>query len=193
MDSWSLISPDAMGGDISTVLIPRLRVAERLDQLADEITRTYRNLHLTILAVLFGSVVFLSDLMRRLPLGLAVEFVRVRSYPGRAVRSQGADLLDPIPPTLAGRDVLILDDILDTGRTLSRLLARVAEAAPASLRTCVLLRKDRPDLTERPEPDFVGFDVADRFVVGYGLDYDGLYRNLPDVCLLRPAAGSRPQ
>ncbi len=144
---------------------------------------------ITVLAVMTGSVVFLADLIRRMPVRLRLEAAHLRSYPGRATRSRGVEIASALPSDLAGRDVLIVDDILDTGRTLALLRSHVVSAGAKSVRTCVLLRKRREDLAPEASAELVGFEVADRFVVGYGLDFDGLYRNLPDICVLRDGVG----
>ncbi len=193
MDYRSFISNETYGPDITDVLIPRGRIDERIDQLAQAITAAYPEGDLTILAVLTGAVVFLADLIRRLPMRLRLEVVRVDSYPGQAVRSRGPEVLAGPEGDFAGRHVLIVDDILDSGQTIDLLGERVVAAGSASVRTCVLLAKTRDDLPGRSAADFVGFEIADRFVVGYGLDYDGLYRNVPDICLLRDSAGKGGQ
>jgi len=176
--------------EVAGVVVSRDRIARRLEQIASEIAECYGEGELTILAVLTGSLIFLADLIRLLPLRMRLDVVSVESYPGRATASRGAQLAGPLPDGLAGKDVLIVDDILDSARTLGVLTEAVAKVGPASLRTCVLLRKCRPDLPDRLQPDFVGFDIGREFVVGYGLDFDNLYRNLPDVCVLAPRAGS---
>ena len=170
------------------MVVSRSRIARRLKQLAGEIAACYGEGELTILAVLTGSLIFLADLIRLLPLRMRLNVVSVESYPGCAAESQSVQLAGPVPESLAGKDVLILDDILDSARTLRVLTEAVAEVGPASLRTCVLLRKCRPDLPDRLRPDFVGFDIGREFVVGYGLDFDNLYRNLPDICVLQQHA-----
>lgn len=185
MDSSSLSSRQAPDAPVARVLIPRHQIAARVTELAAEVAACYRGGELTILAVLTGAVVFLSDLMRHLPLRVRLETVRVVSYPDQATTSQGPNVLAPIHADLAGQEVLIVDDILDSGQTLQAIRSMPAFRQAASLRTCVLLRKRRVDLPRRVEPDFVGFDVQDHFVVGYGLDYGNLYRNLPDICLLK--------
>ena len=173
--------------DILSVVVSRARIAERVEQLASDIAGLYQGVELTILAVLAGSVVFLSDLMRRLAIPMRLEVARVSSYPHEATSSQGVRFTLPLTAPLAGRHVLILDDILDTGRTMRALLEQVRSSEPASVRSCVLLRKFRPDLPDRVEPDFVGFELPNKFIVGYGLDFNNLYRNLPDVCVLKCA------
>ncbi|MFB3894628.1 MAG: hypoxanthine phosphoribosyltransferase [Phycisphaerae bacterium] len=185
MGKQGVTSASGLYRDIARVAVPRRRIAAGVRRLASRIADAYPDGEVTILAVLTGSLIFLADLMRRLPLRMRVEVVSVVSYPGTAVRSRGAKVLGPVPASLRGRNVLIVDDILDSGRTLAKLLSAVAAQRPAAVRTCVLLRKRRPDLPRRPTADFVGFDVPDEFVVGYGLDFDNLYRNLPDICVLK--------
>jgi len=178
-------SADTLSRDIAEVLIARSRIARRVGRLARDITRVYAETELTILAVLTGSLVFLSDLIRRLPLKMQLELVSVESYPRAATESRGPVFKPPLSVDLAGRDVLVVDDILDSGQTLKTLMDTAAAMNPASLRTCVLLEKARADLPDRIAPDFVGFRIDRKFVVGYGLDFDNLYRNLPDVCALK--------
>ncbi len=181
--------PDGVArpGRIDRVLISATALEERVHGLAHEIARTYAVTSdgLIIVTVLSGSLVFLADLIRKLPLMLRIGLVTVSSYPGGTTRSAGAKLLTSSYPELQNRDVLLVDDILDTGGTLRLVQREIRAAVPRSLRTAVLLRKTGkapPDVTV----DFVGFDIEDVFVVGYGLDYDGLYRNLPHIAEWRP-------
>ncbi|HAU36919.1 MAG TPA: hypoxanthine phosphoribosyltransferase [Phycisphaerales bacterium] len=171
--------------DEARVLVPRDRISARVAELADEIAACYRGREVTILAVLTGAVIFLADLMRQLPLAMRIELVSVSSYPNAATVSQGVNFRTQLPD-LSGKDVLIVDDILDTGRTIGALVQAVRDAGAASVRTCVLLRKlfAEGSGSDRGEPDFLGFDIDNEFVVGYGLDFDNLYRNLPDLCVL---------
>jgi len=170
--------------DIARVVVMREQISARVSRLAAEVARRYEGRELTILAVLTGSLIFLADLIRELPLVMRIDLVSVSSYPGAATASRGPELRGGFPSELAGKSVLIVDDILDSGRTLADLVRRVRAAGAADVRSCVLLRKHRPDLPDRPAPDFFGFDIADEFVVGYGLDYNHLYRNLPEICVL---------
>jgi len=171
---------------IDRVLITREQIAQRVAALGKEIARIYAGTELTILAILTGSVMFLADLMRELPLRMRLDVMSVSSYPGRATDSQGPPIVMPGEADLQGRHVLLLDDILDTGRTLDAIAWRVGQSNPASLRTCVLLKKNRSHGQLPVHVDFVGFQVPCEFVVGYGLDYDHLYRNLSDICVLGP-------
>lgn len=171
--------------DIDHIVVDRGRIAERVDGIADEIASCYPSgRELTIVAVLTGSLIFLADLIRCLPIRMRLDVVSVSSYPGDATEARELQWRLPITADLKGRDVLIVDDVLDTGQTLRALLSSVRSHRPASVRSCVLLRKPAPGPEERPVPDFVGFDIASEFVVGYGLDFDHLYRNLPEISVL---------
>jgi hypoxanthine phosphoribosyltransferase len=137
--------------------------------------------------ILTGSLVFTADLIRNVPVKMSIRPVVITSYPGTATTSQGANIQGAVPTDLAGAHVLIVDDILDSGRTLG-LLRRVVEAQrPASVRIAVLLRKSKPGGREEDvEVEYTGFDIEDEFVIGYGLDYDGYFRNLPDIGVMGP-------
>lgn len=175
----------ALFGDIDRVVVSRRRIARRVAELGRQIARSYEGQELTIVAVLNGAMVFLSDLIRHLPLPISIQTVFVRSYPGRSCRPRAPSLHLPVSLSVKGRHVLVVDDILDSGQTLGVILDKVAAGKPASVRSCVLLRKARTGAPDRPAVRFVGFDIGDEFVVGYGLDFDDLYRNLPDVCVLK--------
>ena len=178
-------SGPAMHLDVAYTLVSQEAISRRVAELAREIAVCYQRREITILAVLTGSLVFLADLMRHLSMPLQVGVVSVSSYRSGATRPLDVRFTIPLTDDLTGRDVLVLDDILDSGQTLTALCALLDGQAAASVRTCVLLRKDRPDLPQRMSVDFVGFDMPDEFVVGYGLDYDNRYRNLPDICVLK--------
>lgn len=179
-----------MDSHIQRILIDRQRIASRVRELAGQIAADLRREprgepDLAIVAVLTGSLIFLADLIRHLPLMMRLSLLAVSSYRGRTttpgeMRIGGDDLGD-----LAGRHVLIVDDILDSGATLRRVQELAAAQAPASLRTCVLLRKET-HAARAVHVDYVGFDIPEAFVVGYGLDFNGHYRNLPDIVTLRP-------
>lgn len=156
-----------------------------VERLAGEIAAHYGEQPLTIIGVLTGSVVLLADLIRLLRMPLRVGVVQCRSYRGKMTApgtlAVNADLL----PEVRGRQVLLVDDIFDTGQTLDRLLGDFDELAPRSLASAVLLRKHGRRRVA-VEPNFVGFEIPDEFVVGYGLDYEDAYRNLPFVASLEP-------
>ncbi len=182
-----------MQADVERVLIDRDRIATRLDELAAQIADDLHQMdsaddaELTLVPVLTGSIIFVSDLIRRLPLRMRIHTMSASSYPGRATTSQGVSLnhgLGSLPESLSKKHILILDDILDSGTTLEAVHDHFAERNPASIRSCVLLRKQR-EQPPRVEADYTAFDIPDAFVVGYGLDFDGYYRNLPDIVTLR--------
>ncbi len=168
------------------VLLSEEQLREGIERLADEIRRHYQGRPLTIVGVLIGSVVFLADLIRRLDMPLRVNLVQARSYrnggtkPGPLVVN-----LELLSTDVRGREVLLVDDIFDTGNTLWEMLPQLDDLEPASVRTAVLLRK--ADRCAVPlKPDFVAFDIPNAFVVGYGLDYRDMHRNLPYLAVLEP-------
>lgn len=173
---------------IEDTLFHEQTILSRLDELAREITAAYRGRELTVVALLNGSLIFAADLLRRVPLPLELKCVSVASYHG-GTESSGTVTFDQLTlPDLRGRHVLVVDDILDTGRTLSAVCSRLAETGkPLSLEVCVLLRKKKERAVET-EARYVGFDIGDEFVVGYGLDFQERYRNLPFIGTLRPEA-----
>ena len=167
------------------VLIPAEKIQERVDELGRQIARDYDRQPLTIVAVLTGSLMFLADLMRRLDLPLRIALIQASSYRGEAQTPGELHVQSELLPELRGRHILILDDILDTGHTLAYIVRQIAGLQPASMKTAVLLRKSGRQ-EEALEPDYCGFQIPDEFVVGYGLDYNDEYRNLPFIGVLRP-------
>jgi hypoxanthine phosphoribosyltransferase len=164
------------------VLIDADRIAERVRELADRLEDDLDRLSgpVTLVPVMTGSMLFTSDLIRHLQRPVRIAPVTVQSYPGSATQSRGARLQTPIPEALRGTHVVLIDDILDSGGTLAVLRRLMKAVEPASVRACVLLRKNvEHDVSAICE--YTGFDIPDKFVVGYGLDYDGLYRNLPFI------------
>ncbi len=180
-----------MHADLDKILIDRERIARRVAELADEISHDLRDItardELVIVSVLTGSIIFLADLIRRLPQKLRIEVIGVESYPGRATKSRGPKITKSLTGSIEGRHVVIVDDILDSGGTMRLIREELAKRQPKSVRACVLLRKERPSAMETP-CDYVGFDIPDVFVVGYGLDYNNYYRNLPDIGTLKEDA-----
>jgi len=176
-----------MREDVDRIVIREHELAERVTAMAREIAAGYPDSAegITIVTVLAGSLVFLSDLIRRLPLKMRIGLITVSSYAGRTTLSNGAALASSFLPDLRNRHVLIVDDILETGGTLRLVQSQIRAAGPRSVKTAVLLRKTAKAPTDLPV-EFIGFDIEDLFVVGYGLDYDGLYRNLPYIAVLRP-------
>jgi hypoxanthine phosphoribosyltransferase len=183
-----------MHGDIERILIGRSAIARRVAELGGQIASDLEldtgADRLVVVPVMTGALVFAADLVRVMPMRLRLELISASSYPGRATSSQGVTLGTGVGsgPTdeLRGAHVLILDDIFDSGRTLAAVKGLVEATNPASVRTAVLLSKQVERAVDM-RPDYVGFDVPDAFVVGYGLDYDGWYRNLPDIAVLGKA------
>ena len=153
--------------------------------LAEELTTVYGQRPITIVAVLTGSLVLLADLMRQLAMPLRVALIQASRYRGPAEPRDGLVINDGLLPNLKDRDVLVIDDIFDTGHTLVEVLAQLLAKEPASIRSAVLMRKiDRSEVAV--QPDHIVFEIPDEFVVGYGLDYEDRYRNLPYVAALEP-------
>jgi hypoxanthine phosphoribosyltransferase len=180
-----------MREDIDHVLIPQEKIALRVRELAAQITADHmpagisEEPEITLVPILTGAMIFCADLMRELSLKLRIGLMTVSSYPGSSLRTQGSNLLNQQLGDVKGRHVVLIDDILDSGGTLKLVIPVLQSIGPASVKVCVLLRKDR-EAAREVHADYVGFDIPDKFVVGYGLDYDNYYRNLPDIVTLKP-------
>lgn len=180
-----------MERDIDRILIPQEQIAARVADLARQITADHTaGGEVTIVPILTGAMIFCADLIRQIPIAMQIGLLTVSSYPGRSLRTQGAQVVGQQLGDVRGRHLLLVDDILDSGGTVRLVTAMLRELGPASVRTCVLLRKDRPSALD-VRADYVGFEIPDVFVVGYGLDYDNYYRNLPDIVTLKPEAIER--
>lgn len=174
-----------MRDDIERILIHEQTIFSRLDQLAAQITKDYEGKDLTVVAVLNGSFMFLADLLRRITVPLKLDCLSVSSYHGGTESSGTVTFHQDKLPDIDGRHVLVLDDILDSGRTLHAICDKLrTECQPLSVKSCVLLAKRKVRAVEA-EAEYFGFEIGDEFVVGYGLDYDEHYRNLPFVGVLR--------
>lgn len=167
------------------LLLSADQISRRVTELGAELARQYRGRPLTVVGVLSGSVVFLADLIRCIDVPHQIGFVEATSYRGQT--TTGGELTVSVDrlPDLTGRDVLLIDDILDTGRTLAALKTLLAERRPASLRTAVLLWKEGTQQVEF-SADYHAFRIPNAFVVGYGLDYHNDYRHRPDIVILEP-------
>jgi len=172
--------------DIGEVLVSEERIAARITELGARIAADYGGRSVTLVSVLKGSLPFMADLMRAIDLPLRIDLMEVSSYGGNATESSGlVRILKDLSASIEGEDVLIVEDIIDTGLTLNYLIRYLRGKNPASLRICTLLNKPARRLVEIPV-DYIGFEIPDQFVVGYGLDYGELYRNLRFVGVLRP-------
>ena len=171
--------------DIQEVLFSQQQLEERVDQIAQEITRDYAGKEIVLISVLRGSFVFMADLCRRIDLPCTIDFMSVSSY-GKGTSSTGqVQITKDLSGDISGKHILVVEDILDSGNTLSYLLKLLEQRKPASIRLCTLL--DKPDRRVKPvEVHYSGFTIPDAFVVGYGLDYAEHYRNLPYIGILKP-------
>lgn len=178
---------DTIAGVLSSlekIVLDEKTIQQRVAEIAAQIVRDYAGAELDVVALMDGALFFVVDLLRSVPLPVRVHTVSVRSYHGGTSSTGTVQLLQRLPEGLDGRTLLLIDDILDTGLTLATVQDQLLAACrPASLRTAVLLRKDRPRVRE-PQVEYVGFDIPDEFVVGYGMDYQGHYRNLPCIGVL---------
>lgn len=191
--AWLLLSPSPIAAESCRssreswvkVLISEAEIHERVKELGRRISEDYRGRPLTVLGVLKGSVVLLSDLIRQISVPHRVAFLQASSYRGEVTRPGELKVGLESLPDLRDRDVLLLDDIFDTGRTLATLLEQLKSHGPRSLRSAVLLWKEgRQEVAV--EPEYHGFKIPDVFVVGYGLDYNDDFRHLPYVAALEP-------
>jgi len=170
--------------DLQEVLLTEVQIQQRLDELAAQLQRDYAGKDLTLVPLLTGSVVFVADLLRRVPGPLRLDFLGVSSYHGQTRSSGDIHITKALQLDVRDRDVLVVDDILDTGLTLVRVRDLIAALRPRSLKFCVFLEKEIPHYSEF-HANYVGFRIPDKFVVGYGLDYQERYRNLPCVGVLK--------
>jgi hypoxanthine phosphoribosyltransferase len=172
--------------DVADILLSEERIQARVAELGRQITDDYAGRRLTLVSVLKGSLPFMADLMREIDLPLRIDLMEVSSYGGATTESSGlVRILKDLSASIAGEQVLLVEDIIDTGLTLNYLLRYLRGKNPASLRICTLLDKPARRLVDIPV-DYTGFTIPDQFVVGYGLDYGELYRNLRFVGVLRP-------
>ena len=170
--------------EVERVLITDGQLAKRIRQMSRDIVRDFTGREMVVVSLLTGTVMFLADLVRNLTLPLRLDFIGVSSY-GLGTESGELVFTKELRLDVRGRDVLLVDDILDTGRTLDRVLGKLRALKPRRIKTCVLLNKAARRV-EEVEADYVGFEIPDFFVVGYGLDFAERYRNLPFVGVLHP-------
>lgn len=178
--------------DVQEVLLTEDQIRGRVVELGVELAHDYTDRQPVLVSVLKGSIVFLADLIRATELPLSVDLMELSSY-GDATESSGqVRILKDLSGSIEGRDVIVVEDIIDTGLTLNYLLRYLHERSPASIRICCLLDKPARRLTDI-DIDYRGFTIPDRFVIGYGLDFDERYRNLPYIGVLRPSVYGGPE
>ena len=176
--------PARWRGEVETILITDRQIARRIKTLAAEIEQDFRDREMVVVSLLSGTVMFLADLIRHLNLPLRLDFIGVSSY-GAGTESGDLVFTKELRLDVRGRDVLLVDDILDTGKTMSRVIPKLRLLNPRRIKTCVLLNKAARRV-EKIQADYVGFEIPDYFVIGYGLDFAERYRNLPFVGVLHP-------
>ena len=180
-----------MHQDIDHILVSEEQLQAKVAELGARISADYEGRDLLLVSILKGAVVFMADLMRAVTIPCGIDFMVVSSYGGANTSSTGlVKIIKDLDQDLSGKDVLIVEDILDTGITLSHLMPMLQMRRPRSLRLCTILSKPSRRKADI-EPDYCGFEVPDEFVVGYGLDYDEKYRNLPYVGVLKPEVYSK--
>src|SRR6187397_3521000 len=172
--------------DVGEILLTEEQIAAKVRELGTRITAAYAGRRITLVSVLKGSLPFMADLMRAIDIPVRIDLMEVSSYGGSATESSGlVRILKDLSATIEREDVLIVEDIIDTGLTLNYLIRYLRGKNPATLRICTLLDKPARRLVEIPV-DYIGFEIPDQFVIGYGLDYGEVYRNLRFVGVLKP-------
>lgn len=181
-----------MHPDLANVIVSETQIRERVRELGAQLTELYRPVdELTVIAIINGAIPFSADLIRCIDLPIRLDCMRVSSYQDETEPVQQPEIIDMLRLDLKDRHVLVIDDILDTGHTFVTVADEIRKLRPASLRVAVLLeKKGRREV--RSKPDFVGFQIPDAFVVGYGLDFAERYRNLPYIGILRPECQNPP-
>ena len=183
-----------MHADVEEVLLSGEEVQARVGELGAQLAADYEGRDPVLVSVLKGSIIFLADLVRAMPIPLAIDLMEVSSYGASTESSGQVRILKDLSTSIEGREVIVVEDIIDTGLTLNYLLRYLHDKGPASIRICCLL--DKPARRLAPiEIDYRGFTIPDRFVIGYGLDYDERYRNLPYIGVLKPSVygGTPPE
>ncbi|MDD4002643.1 MAG: hypoxanthine phosphoribosyltransferase [Clostridia bacterium] len=178
-----------MYNDAESVLISKEQIAQKVKELAKTLTEEYKDKNPLLICILKGSFIFFADLIREMNIPVEIEFMAISSYGTASTSSGEVKVVKDTDKSLENRHVIIIEDIIDTGLTLSYLKNMLARRAPASIKICALL--DKPDRREiEIEADYLGFKIPNHFVIGYGLDYAQKYRNMPDVCILKKSVYS---
>jgi hypoxanthine phosphoribosyltransferase len=170
---------------IEEILIPENQIQKKIEELGNKISKDYQGKELICIGVLRGAIIFLADLARYIRVPMLIDFISISSY-GASTESSGVvRILKDLDENIEKKNILIVEDIVDTGLTLDYLIRMLKSRNPASLRVCTLLNKKERRQIDVPI-DYSGFDIPDKFVVGYGLDFNGLYRNIPYILVLKP-------
>jgi len=185
---------NSLNDDVEEILLDADTIAARVAELGAQLSADYAGRDPVLVSVLKGALVFLADLMRGMDLPTSIDLMEVSSYGAAAESSGQVRILKDLSKPIEGRDIIVVEDIIDTGLTLNYLLGYLADRQPASIKICCLLDKPARRLAEI-DIDYIGFTIPDRFVIGYGLDYDERYRNLPYIGVLKPSVygGAPPE
>jgi hypoxanthine phosphoribosyltransferase len=175
-----------MHDDVEEILLTEAQIRERVAELGQQLAADYVGRFPVLVSVLKGSIIFLADLVRSMPVPLSVDLMELSSYGASTESSGQVRILKDLSGPISGRDVIVVEDIIDTGLTLNYLLHYLRDRNPSSMTVCCLLDKPARRLAEI-QIDYRGFTIPDRFVIGYGLDFDERYRNLPYIGVLRPS------
>ena len=179
-------------GDLESILVTENAIKRRLKRLGREIVATYGDEEITVISIINGAILFTADLLREITNPVRLDCIRISSYRNQTKSTGKPQMLHSLSLDVSNRHVLLIDDILDTGKTLSMVTTTIKKLNPASLKTCVLLDKiGRREVAF--DAEFVGFEIPDKFVVGYGLDFAERYRNLPCIGVLRPDLQNPPE
>jgi hypoxanthine phosphoribosyltransferase len=178
--------------DLESILVSETAIKRRLKKLGADISAVYGDEEITVVAIINGAILFTADLLREIVNPIRLDCIRVSSYRNETRSQARPQLMHSLTLDISNRHVLLIDDILDTGKTLSVVVELIQKLNPASVRTCVLLDKKGRREVEF-SADFVGFEIPDRFVVGYGLDFAERYRNLPCIGILKPHLQNPPE
>ncbi|MGN1456723.1 MAG: hypoxanthine phosphoribosyltransferase [Acutalibacteraceae bacterium] len=174
-----------MNNDIAKILLDESQIADVVDGIAEKINKDYENEELVVVGILKGSIMFLADVFRKLEVSCSLDFMAASSYGSSTISSGKVTIKKDLSEDIKGKHVLIVEDILDTGNTLSYIKDYLAKKDPLSVKICTLF--DKPSRRQKPiSPDYVGRTIPDLFIVGYGLDYNEKYRNLPYIGVLKP-------
>jgi len=171
--------------ELDDILITEEAIRQRTREMGKEISDLYGDEEISVISIINGAIIFTADLLRTITSPVRLDCIRVSSYRNSTTPQVAPHILDNIKLDVAGRHVLIIDDILDTGKTISKVVDILSELNPASLRSCMLLEK-QVTRSVKYHANFVGFTIPDKFVVGYGLDFAGRYRNIPVIGVLKP-------
>lgn len=181
-----------MTEDIATIIVDENAIQQRVAELGRQISEDYQDRDLILVAIINGALLFTADLIRHITVPVKLDCIRVSSYQGGITPASEPRIIDPIRIDIEGENVLLIDDILDTGKTLRKVVKQLEAHKPLSIATCVLLDKQTNRHVSEP-CDYVGFNIADHFVVGYGLDFAERYRHLPYIGVLKPELQNPPE